>query len=98
MCRGRKVCFVRGPGRFDASRANEAAFGAMSWLVGTETSVRVGAERIGAPVAVGRVVTLVELQAVDASCTPLKRHCTCTGLWRIGSQLLEGPSVVCELQ
>ena len=67
-------------------------------LVGTVTGAGVRAERIGAPVAVGRIVTLAELQTVDSSCTPLKRLCTCTGLWGIGGQLLESPSVVCELQ
>ena len=70
----------------------------MSQLVGTVTGAGVRAERIGAPGAVGRLVTLVELQTVDSSCTSLKCLCTCTGLWGIGGQLLEIASVVCELQ
>ena len=83
---------------FDASHVTEATFGTMSQLVGTVTGAGVRAERVGAPGAVGRLVTLVELQAVDSSCTSLKRLCACTGLWGVGGQLLESPAVVCELQ
>ena len=81
-----------------AIQPTEATCGTMSRLVGTITGAGVRAERVGAPGAVGRLVTYVERQTVDSSCTSLKCLRTCTGLWRIGGQLLEIASVVCELQ
>lgn len=67
-------------------------------LVGTVTARGVRAERIGAPVAVGRLVTYSKLQAVYSSCTTLECLLTSTGLWGIGGQLLEISSVCYELQ
>ena len=64
----------------------------------TVTARRIRAECIWAPVAVGRLVACAKFQAVDSSCTPRKCLLSCTGLTRIGYQLLELPSVGCELQ
>lgn len=60
----------------------------MSRLVRADTAFRVRAERIGTPVAIGRLVTLANLQAIDSSCARLECRRTCTGLSGIGSQLL----------
>ena len=87
-CRGRKVWTLGVPGRFDASNRTEATLGTMSRLVRTESALGVRAERIGAPLAVGRLVTLAKLQAVDSSCTAMECLLTSTGLWGIGDQLL----------
>lgn len=88
MYRGRMVWILRVPGRCVASHTIEATRVTMCRLVRTRTVFRVRAERIGAPVAIGRLVTLANLQAIDSSCAPLEGRCTCTGLSGIGSQLL----------